>query len=118
VRGEIEMIKKEKGFSLVEMLIVLMIMTTLLIIAVPNLEKHNAIVNEKSCDATINLVKAQAETYAIENSGTFPNSISDLSEYISKINSEGRLFCPGGEEVVISGGEVVKVDNSTASTTQ
>jgi competence protein ComGC len=107
------MIINQKGFSLVEMLIVLMIITTLLLIAVPNLKQHNTIVNDKSCSATTNLVNAQVETYAIENGGAVPATMSDLKNYIPKIDDNGQLFCPGGEEVKLTDGQAEIVSTTT-----
>ena len=48
-------LKLQKGFTLIEMLIVLMIISILLLIAVPNMSKNTKVANEKGCDATIDL---------------------------------------------------------------
>jgi competence protein ComGC len=110
------MLKKEKGFTLVEMLIVLMIMTTLLLIAVPNLKKHNTIVNNKSCSAIKSLVEGQMETYAIENEGSLPLDMSDLSGYVNKVvineAGNGKISCPGNKKVVITDGVVSIEDDN------
>ncbi|MDA6141488.1 prepilin-type N-terminal cleavage/methylation domain-containing protein, partial [Escherichia coli] len=39
------MLKNEKGFTLIEMLIVMLVITVLLLIMVPNVLKHNAVIN-------------------------------------------------------------------------
>jgi competence protein ComGC len=96
------MLKREQGFTLIEMLIVLMIMTTILMIAVPSLTKHNELVTLKGCEATLSLVKAQAESYAIEHNGTLPTNINDLQGYISGFDGSKPLTCPGGENITIS----------------
>jgi competence protein ComGC len=113
----------EKGFSLVEMLIVLMIMTSLLLIAVPSLKKHNSIVNEKGCEATKSLVIAQSESYAIANDGKLPTKISDLKGYISNIGDDETLTCPGGEKLQLeinenNGEVVVQVETDTTVSEQ
>ncbi|WP_152908487.1 prepilin-type N-terminal cleavage/methylation domain-containing protein, partial [Geobacillus stearothermophilus] len=41
----------QKGFTLIEMLIVLMVISVLLLIAIPNIAKHNSMINEKGCEA-------------------------------------------------------------------
>ncbi len=45
--------KNEKGFTLIEMMIVLLIISVLLIITIPNIGRHNATVNEKGCEAYV-----------------------------------------------------------------
>ncbi len=46
-----KLIKNEKAFTLIEMMIVLLVISVLLIIAVPNISKHNSNINEKGCEA-------------------------------------------------------------------
>jgi competence protein ComGC len=90
------------------MLIVLMIMTTLALIAVPNIDQNNKVVNGKSCEAMKRLVEGQVETYILEEDQV-PQDISVLAEYVSDINS-GRLICPGGQkEIVVTNGDVTIV---------
>lgn len=45
--------KNEKGFTLIEMLIVLLVITVLLLITIPNVTKHNSSIQEKGCDGLI-----------------------------------------------------------------
>lgn len=46
----------QKGFTLIEMLIVLMVISVLLLIAIPNIAKHNSMINEKGCEAFLNII--------------------------------------------------------------
>jgi competence protein ComGC len=110
----IVLLKKEKGFTLIEMLIVLTIMTSLLLIAVPNIDKNNSVVNGKSCEAMKSLVEGQVETYVIEE-GSNPLSISELAGYISGVNTGDKaLKCPGNQEkIVVTDGVVTIVPVST-----
>jgi competence protein ComGC len=112
------MLKNEKGFTLIEMLIVLMIMTTLALIAVPSIDQNNKVVNGKSCEAMKSLVEGQAETYELENEKP-PTKIGDLADYISEINSADQtsLMCPGNQEKIEINdqGEVIIVDIQTTS---
>ncbi|OEH92885.1 competence type IV pilus major pilin ComGC [Bacillus solimangrovi] len=86
----------ERGFTLIEMLIVLMIISTLLLITVPNITKHNAVVKDKGCSALVKLVEAQVQAYEIEHS-EFPDSIADLRAQ-GYIETE---ICPGGEVLTL-----------------
>lgn len=97
-------IKNEHGFTLVEMLIVLMIISTLLIIAIPNIASNNNMVQEKGCKALIKLAETQAQAYKIEN-GTLP---ADL-EILVTDNYLEQSSCPGGEALeILSDGTVQK----------
>lgn len=85
------MIKNNKGFTLIEMLIVLLVITVLIILTVPNITKHHNVINHKGCDAYIEVVQAQVELYKLEK-GHEPTSISDLTnDYINSTT------CPDGK---------------------
>ncbi|MEH6949160.1 competence type IV pilus major pilin ComGC, partial [Bacillus sp. JJ634] len=47
-------LRNEKGFTLIEMLIVLLIISVLLIITIPNITKHQSTVQTKGCEAFVN----------------------------------------------------------------
>lgn len=86
-----------KGFTLIEMLIVLLIISILILVTIPNVTKHFATIDEKGCDAYIKMVQGQVEAYKIEKM-KFP-SVSELIEegYISTEEAK----CPSGEAIVI-----------------
>jgi competence protein ComGC len=58
--------KNQNGFTLIEMMIVLMIISVLLIITVPNVTKHNTSINTKGCNAYLQMVQAQVQAYQID----------------------------------------------------
>ncbi|MBN9653667.1 prepilin-type N-terminal cleavage/methylation domain-containing protein [Halobacillus litoralis] len=91
------MVKNERGFTLIEMLIVLLVISILLIITIPNMSKNSDSVKSKGCEALQKTVEAQVQAYFIEHE-TFPASIQTLvdEEYIS------QGTCPDGTELVIS----------------
>ncbi|KGP72951.1 competence type IV pilus major pilin ComGC [Pontibacillus yanchengensis] len=94
----------EKGFTLIEMLIVLMIISTLLLITIPHISTNNSVVQKKGCEAFIKLVETQAHTYEIEN-GDFPSSITILMD-------EGYLeseTCPNGDTLTLEPNGLVKL---------
>ncbi|MCV9884828.1 competence type IV pilus major pilin ComGC [Metabacillus halosaccharovorans] len=97
--------KKEKGFTLIEMLIVLLVISVLLLITIPNVTKHNQGIQKKGCEGLINMVQAQATSYHIDNQ-EIP-TMQDLKDngYLRELP-----VCPNGNEVVISStGEVSEV---------
>lgn len=55
------MLKNEKGFTLIEMLIVMLVITVLLLIMVPNVLKHNAVINNKGCSALVNIISYESK---------------------------------------------------------
>jgi competence protein ComGC len=86
--------KNEKGFTLVEMMIVMLVISVLLIVTIPNVAKHNANINEKGCDAFVKMVQAQVQSYQIKH-----NKIPTLTELQTEkyINDIG---CPNGTKEV------------------
>lgn len=81
--------KNEKGFTLIEMMIVLLIISILLIITVPNVTSHQKTIQKKGCEAYIHLVKAQVQAYKLDTGG-YPDDLSVLtgSEYLPNENPD------------------------------
>lgn len=101
-------IKKEDGFTLVEMLIVLLIISILILITIPNVTKHFASIDKKGCDAYVQMVQGQVEAYKIDYM-KIP-TINDLVE--KEYLKNGENTCPNGDEIEIQsdGLVVVKVE--------
>lgn len=99
------MFKNEKGFTLIEMMIVLLIIAILLIITIPNVAKHNSNINEKGCDAFKKMVQAQVQAYRIDNIDEIP-TLAQLVDggYISASS------CPDGRPLSIDNKGEVLVD--------
>ncbi|MBJ6745889.1 prepilin-type N-terminal cleavage/methylation domain-containing protein [Streptococcus sp. 121] len=60
---------KLKAFTLIEMLIVILIISVLLLLFVPNLVKQKEVVREKGNAAIVKVVESQAEIYQLNHSG-------------------------------------------------
>lgn len=59
--------KKVSGFTLLEMLVVLLIIGVLILLFVPNLTKHRETINKTEKEAITKVVQTQWELYRLEN---------------------------------------------------
>ncbi|MDA3131103.1 competence type IV pilus major pilin ComGC [Aliibacillus thermotolerans] len=93
----------ERGFTMIEMMIVLLIITVLLLIAVPNMVKNNHVAQSKGCEATIQLLEAQVGAYEVEKLEK-PSSLEQLQEegYVD------RIVCPDNTPLMLENGRVKK----------
>lgn len=100
-------LKQEKGFTLIEMLIVLLIISILILITVPNISKHFATIDKKGCDAYVSMVQGQVEAYRVDLM-TYP-TLQDLVDkgYLK----ENETTCPNKEEIEITNEGEVKLVN-------
>lgn len=71
-------LKKEKGFTLIEMLIVLLIIAVLILLIIPNLAGKSKDVNKKGCAALKSMVQAQVTSYELAE-GQFPTTLDELA---------------------------------------
>ncbi|WP_317300623.1 competence type IV pilus major pilin ComGC [Allobaculum stercoricanis] len=93
---------KKNGFTILEMMIVMMVVALLLLITLPNIQQKEKIIREKGCKALVEIVNSQILLYEIDEEQT-PSSVQEL---ISKgYLKEGQDRCPNGSGVVIDNGE-------------
>ncbi|RSL30942.1 prepilin-type N-terminal cleavage/methylation domain-containing protein [Salibacterium salarium] len=97
--------REQLGFTMIEMMVVLLIITVLLLIAVPNLMKNNEIAQSKGCEATVKLIQSQVGAYEVEHLQT-PESLDDLKEeeYVD------RIVCPDNSPLTL--GDDGKVEHA------
>ena len=98
--------KNEKGFTLIEMMIVLLVISVLLIITVPNVTKNNATINTKGCEAYVRMVEGQVQAYHLEN-GNYPSSVTELVS--AGLLKEGETECPDGRVLTVANNGAVSV---------
>lgn len=91
-----KLLKNNNGFTLVEMMIVLLIISILILITIPNVTKHSASIDDKGCKAFARMVEGQIEAYKIEY-----KKIPTLDELGEKGYLKGSKTCPNGKVVVI-----------------
>lgn len=92
----------KKGFTILEMIIVLSIIALIFLLTLPNIRQKQEIIQEKGCEALIEVVNAQSLLYEIDHL-TPPGSISDLISggYLK----ETQRRCPNGGMIELSNGE-------------
>ncbi|HAQ06114.1 MAG TPA: competence protein ComG [Bacillus bacterium] len=90
--------KNQKGFTLIEMMIVLLVISVLLIITIPNISKHSTNINTRGCEAYIKMVEAQVQAYKIDKNATPTFTQLEAEGYLK--SAEGK--CPDGTAIQIS----------------
>ncbi len=93
------MLKNEKGFTLIEMMIVLLVISVLLFITIPNVTNQSNKINSKGCEAFVHMVEGQIEAYKMDEENAEPVSIDTL---LSKgyLNDQYKS-CPDGRAITI-----------------
>ncbi|QKS70929.1 prepilin-type N-terminal cleavage/methylation domain-containing protein [Paenalkalicoccus suaedae] len=92
------LIQHQKGFTLIEMMIVLVIISILLLVFIPNLTKNQEVASGKGCEATLDLANAQLLAYEIDH-GTKASSIDSLVPTYME-----RATCPDGSDIRLVNG--------------
>lgn len=92
----------KKGFTVLEMILVLSVISLIFLITLPNIQQKNKIIQTKGCEALTSVVDSQILLYEVENLVT-PDSINDLVEggYLK----EGQNRCPNGSMIEIVNGQ-------------
>lgn len=101
------MLKNQKGFTLIEMLFVLMIISILIILIVPNLSTKSEEVYSEGCEALVAVVQTQVDSYYLDN-GSYPVSLDTLET--DKYITSSQQTCKNGKVIPYtpSTGEVSK----------
>lgn len=102
-------LKNEGGFTLIEMLIVLLVISVLMLIAIPNVTKHSKSIDEKGCEAYVVMIQGQVEAYKMDKGG-YPDTLGLLvdEDYLPKGAPKESVQCPDGTAISFDGGKVTK----------
>ena len=93
------------------MMIVLLIISVLILIAIPNVTKHSKSIDEKGCSAYVHMVQGQVEAFKMDEKH-LPTSLAELTE---KEYLPENVQCPDGTQLLIDAdGKVDKVGESTS----
>ncbi|PKR86081.1 hypothetical protein CWO92_06835 [Heyndrickxia camelliae] len=58
-----KLVKNQNAFTLIEMLVVLLIITILIFVAIPNITKHSKNINNKGCEAFVKWNKYSSSSF-------------------------------------------------------
>jgi prepilin-type N-terminal cleavage/methylation domain-containing protein len=70
----------KRGFTLVEIMIVVLIITLLAAIGIPVLLRSKVNANETNAQTILKTISTACESYATANNGNYPDDISDLTD--------------------------------------
>lgn len=103
VRSFKDQFRKNDGFTLIEMLLVLLVISVLIIVIIPNIAKQSDNVQDTGCKAQVKMVQGQIEAYKLQN-GKSPASINEL---VPEFLKENQVKCKNGDPINIENGEAV-----------
>ena len=85
--------RNEKGVTLVELLIVVLILGALAAIAIPRLTQSADTAKKNSCATNLDIINSQIELYAAENDGTYPATLEVITNSTAYF-PDGPPQCP------------------------
>lgn len=101
---------RQEGFTLIELMIVILIIGILVGIAVPVFLAARGSAEERTCQSNMKTIKSASNIYAASNDGTYPAAMADLvPSYI-----EATPTCPVSGDYETGTGNSVDWHNSTA----
>ncbi|MEH7380009.1 competence type IV pilus major pilin ComGC [Bacillus sp. JJ1533] len=106
--------KNQEGFTLVEMLVVLLVVSILLLITVPNVTKHNTVIKDKGCDAMVKMVEAQVQAYELEEGHGKVTSLDQLTTAEGYFIDNTIPACPNGDIIKMDADGKISHDKPTA----
>lgn len=83
----------DDGFTLLEMLIVMIIITILILLIVPNIAKQSEGIHSSGCEALVQTVQTQVQAYQLEEK-SYPPTLNALKD-AGYINDD-HLACQNG----------------------
>ena len=89
-----KVLSRKRGFTLVELLIVVLILAALAAIAVPRIGASAAQARIRACETNINIINGQIELYTA-NEGVPPDAIGDVTGNTAYF-PDGAPECPFG----------------------
>lgn len=92
----------KKGFTLLEMIVVLSVMTLLFLLTIPNIQKVMTLFDQKGCEAQLKVIDAAILEYKLEY-GEIADDPDQLVE--SGFIAESQTSCQNGDRILIDNGQ-------------
>jgi len=93
-----------KGFTLLEMIVVLSVITLLFLLTIPNIQKVMTLFDQKGCEAQMKVIDAAILEYKME----FGEIVDDPDQLVEAgYISEQQITCQNNERIAIENGQAV-----------
>ena len=93
----------KKGFTILEMILVLMVVTVMILLTIPNISRKRQIINDVGCRALVEVVNGQILVYELNN-----GEVSSVQQLIDEgLLTPQQATCPNGQKIVIEHGQAV-----------
>ena len=96
-------VKREEGFTLIEMIFILSTILVILLLVIPVVTSNRSM-KEKNCEEQIEVIDNQIILYQIEK-GALPRDILDLTSSNPPYLKEKQAICPNGNSIFINEGK-------------
>ena len=83
-----------KGFTLVELMVVVLILGALAFVAIPRISESSTTAKINACKTNVDLINAQVELY-YATEGSFPSALTDVTQSTDYF-PDGEPNCPFG----------------------
>ena len=94
-----------KGFTLMEMVLVMGVVVIIFLLTIPNIQKTMEVVNRKGCDAQLKIIDAAILQYYLKQDAT----ATDIEQLIREgFITERQSKCSDGSDIHISNGQATQ----------
>ena len=87
------MLRNQKGFTLMELMIVIVIIGVLAAIAVPSYKGYVEKAQKATCEANRRTLSTAAGMYYIDHENAYPTAVSELTDFVDNVD---KIKCPTG----------------------
>lgn len=92
----------KKGFTLLEMIVVLIVITLLFLLTIPNIQKVMVLFDQKGCEAQLKIIDAAILEYKLE----FNELAEDTDQLVDAgYISEQQTSCQNNDKIIIDDGQ-------------